>query len=86
VVNIKETTYNYKHNNTSSCNSALNKSIVYEVLQMEGLNNKLISYVEDKMNEIDLKQQRVLKDIKNALKSESEENKKLLDKLKAYQT
>jgi hypothetical protein len=66
--------------------SGINKSIVNEVMQMEGLNGKLVQYVEEKINDIEFKQQRVLKDIKNALKNELEENKKLFDKLKSFQT
>jgi hypothetical protein len=86
IINIKDTTYINKSKNNITSNSELNKTIVHDVMQMEGLNNKLAQYIEDKINDIEFKQQRVLRDIKNALKNELAENKKLFEKLKTFQT
>jgi hypothetical protein len=86
IINIKETRYNFNQNCFSSANAELNKSIASDVILSEGLNKKLRQYIEDKIGDIEFKQQRLLKDIKNVLKGELEEHKKLLEKLKSFQT
>ncbi len=80
---MKDTNYSTKINPVAN---KVNINIKNDLFSMEELIDKLKNKINESVNDIENKQQRVLKDIKILLKNELEENRRLLEKLKTFET
>lgn len=83
IVNIKDTNYATKLNPVAN---KVNINIKDDLKSTEDLIDKLKTYMNESVNEIENKHQRIFKDIKILLKNELEDNKRLLEKLKTFET
>jgi hypothetical protein len=83
IVNMKDTNYSTKINPVAN---KVKINIRNELSMTEELIDRLKNSMSDSVNDIENKQQRTLKDIKILLKNELEENRRLLEKLKTFET
>jgi hypothetical protein len=82
IVNMRETNYSININPVSNM---ISLNLKNEMNTIESVINKLRDSINNSVNEIENKHQRMLMDMKLLLKNELEENKRLFEKLKTFQ-